>query len=189
MRGRRGRHGDSPRRRRRGGRRGGGAARRRQQSRSSKRCWPALRERSRRMRAVHLRVHNHVPLFQRAGQQRDGDRRRALAANALRREKLSPERADRVGDGASKGIPTTSPRRSLAVWSSRVVENDGPVKSISVALPEELWVCVAVPDFYLNTRYSRARLPERVTRARRGLQPFPGGLVGRGDGGRATWQP
>lgn len=45
-----------------------------------------------------------------------------------------------------------------------VVRGDGSVRSISVAPPPKLWVAVAVPDFYLKTSYSRAKLPTRVTR-------------------------
>lgn len=65
---------------------------------------------------------------------------------------------------AIEGHPDNVAPASLGGLVTSVVRRDGRVASISVKPPEALWVCVAVPDFYLRTDRARMRLPERVSR-------------------------
>lgn len=112
---------------------------------------------------VNLRITNRVPLASGLGSSATAIVAGLLAGNALRKEKLSQ---DQLIETATRieGHPDNVAPALLGGLVVSVVEEGGPVRSLSVPVPDELWICVAVPDFYLDTRYSRAKLPERVTR-------------------------
>lgn len=63
-----------------------------------------------------------------------------------------------------EGHPDNVAPATLGGLVASAVRRDGGVESVSVRPPEALWVCVAVPDFYLRTDRARTRLPERVSR-------------------------
>lgn len=113
---------------------------------------------------VRLRVVNRVPLSSGLGSSATAIVGGLTAANALRREKLTPKRLIELA-ASIEGHPDNVAPAVLGGLVVSVTEGDGSVRSISIPLPDELWVCVAVPDFYLNTSFSRAQLPERVSRA------------------------
>ena len=73
---------------------------------------------------------------------------------------------DRLIELGSKleGHPDNVAPAVLGGLVASAVRGDGSIESISVKPPEALRVCVAVPDFYLNTERARMRLPERVSR-------------------------
>lgn len=113
---------------------------------------------------VALRVVNRVPLSSGLGSSATAIVGGLAAANALRRQRLSLKRLIELATEI-EGHPDNVAPAVLGGLVVSVAEKDGSVCSLSIPLPQELWVCVAVPDFYLNTDYSRARLPERVSRA------------------------
>lgn len=116
------------------------------------------------LRSVHLRVENNVPLSSGLGSSATAIVGGLAAARALRGDELSWERVIRLATDM-EGHPDNVAPAVLGGMVASAVDADGRVESISVQPPEELRVCIAVPDFYLTTRQARGRLPERVTRA------------------------
>lgn len=112
---------------------------------------------------VSLKITNCVPLASGLGSSATAIVAGLLAANARRKEKLSVDQLIEIATRI-EGHPDNVAPALLGGLVVSVVEENGAVRSLSVPVPNELWVCVAVPDFYLDTRYSRERLPERVSR-------------------------
>ncbi len=113
--------------------------------------------------SVALRVHNNVPLSSGLGSSATAIVGGLAAANALREHAFSSDELINVAT-EMEGHPDNVAPAILGGLVASVTEKSGRTESISVTPPEELKVCVAVPDFYLNTRQSRGRLPERISR-------------------------
>lgn len=113
---------------------------------------------------VRMHIMNRVPLSSGLGSSATAIVGGLLAANALRTRELP---LCRLIDLAARieGHPDNVAPALLGGLVVSVMGEDGSVTALSVDVPSELWVCVAVPDFYLDTRRSRARLPEKVSRA------------------------
>ncbi len=112
---------------------------------------------------VRLRIVNRVPLSSGLGSSATAIVGGLLAANALRAAELSRSHLVRLA-ARIEGHPDNVAPALMGGLVVSVMHGDGLVTSVSVGVPEELWVCVAVPDFYLDTRSSRMRLPDRVAR-------------------------
>ena len=95
---------------------------------------------------VRLRVHNHVPLSSGLGSSATAIVGGLLAANALRREKLPPARLIELATGI-EGHPDNVAPAVLGGLVVSVMQPDGLVKSISVALPTSCGFASLYPTF------------------------------------------
>jgi len=112
---------------------------------------------------VSLRIVNRVPLSSGLGSSATAIVGGLLAANAVRIRELPLSRLVEIATSI-EGHPDNVAPAIMGGLVVSVMQKDGPVTALSVEVPRDLWVCVAVPDFYLDTRFSRGRLPDRVTR-------------------------
>lgn len=112
---------------------------------------------------VALRVHNKVPLSSGLGSSATAIVGGLAAASALQGDALSTEEIINLAS-EMEGHPDNVAPAILGGLVASVTDATGRIESIGVLPPDELKVCVAVPDFYLNTRQTRGRLPERVSR-------------------------
>lgn len=112
---------------------------------------------------VRLRIVNRVPLSSGLGSSATAIVGGLLAANALRERPLPRSRLVEIAAGI-EGHPDNVAPALMGGLVVSVMHRSGEVTALSITVPDDLWVCVAVPDFYLDTRFSRGRLPERVTR-------------------------
>lgn len=113
--------------------------------------------------SLSLRIVNRVPLSSGLGSSATAIVGGLAIASALRSSPMSNEEMiDLASD--MEGHPDNVAPAILGGLVTSVVRRDGSVQSLSVSPPPELWVSIAVPDFYLNTRQTRGKLPERVTR-------------------------
>src|SRR5690606_27846048 len=105
-----------------------------------------------------ITIRNEVPLASGLGSSATAIVGGWAAAFALRGE----EGAERAIVDLATQVEGHPDNVAPAVWGGLVVSvfgSDGQVTSVPVAPPSDLKVCVAVPDFYLDTRQSRSRLP------------------------------
>lgn len=113
---------------------------------------------------LHLVIDNQVPLSSGLGSSATAIVAGLLIGNQLRRQSLYPSQLlDLAFD--MEGHPDNVAAALLGGLTVCVINQDGRVDALSVPPPEDLWVIVAVPDFYLGTKDSRGALPDRVSRS------------------------
>lgn len=112
---------------------------------------------------VRLWVKNQVPLSSGLGSSATAIVGGLVAGNAFRHSPLSKDKLLEMATEFEGHPDNVAPALFGGLAVSAVTE-DGGVTCISVRPPDELWVCVAVPDFYLSTKDTRAQLPQRVSR-------------------------
>ena len=112
---------------------------------------------------VQIVVRNRVPLSSGLGSSATAIVGGLAAGLKLRTGELP---LDLLIDLASRleGHPDNVAPATLGGLVTSAVRRDGSVEALSVRPPESLWVCLAVPDFYLRTERARERLPERISR-------------------------
>lgn len=112
---------------------------------------------------VRLRVTNNVPLSSGLGSSATAIVGGIAAAWALRGSEMTREDVINLAS-EMEGHPDNVAPAILGGLVVSVTRTDGTVTSLAVEPPPRLHVCLAVPDFYLNTRQARSRLPQRVSR-------------------------
>lgn len=112
---------------------------------------------------ISLDVFNSVPLASGLGSSATAIVGGLAAARALRGNDLSREDIIALAS-QMEGHPDNVAPAVLGGLVVSVKDRQGHIESVTVTPPEKLKVCVAVPDFYLDTNRSRSHLPERVSR-------------------------